>query len=135
LYPSAEVLMRPRIIVIDGKTYQKVEEMPPEIRARYEDAIRQLDVNGNGISDFVEGILGANAEGTKIASGSVGEFPRRPTSSHSASASAIRRQKPIPVSPTVTPDRTNGWMLVLTGLFIFLIYVAGVAGVWYVLLR
>jgi hypothetical protein len=109
--------------------------MPPEVRARYEDAIRQLDLNSNGIPDFVERILGANTEGTKIASGSVGEFPRRPTSSHSATASAIRRQRLITVSPTVTPDTTNGWMLMLTGLFIFLMCVAGVAGVWYVFLR
>src|ERR1041384_7011925 len=47
--------MNPKIIVIDGKTYNSVEEMPPDIRQKYEQAIQSLgDANGNHIPDLFE---------------------------------------------------------------------------------
>ena len=47
--------MNPRIIVIDGKTYNGVEEMPPDIRQKYEAAMRSLgDANHNRIPDAFE---------------------------------------------------------------------------------
>ena len=33
--------MNPKIIVIDGKTYHSVEEMPPDIRQKYEQAMQR----------------------------------------------------------------------------------------------
>ena len=43
-------------ITINGKTYTSVEEMPPDVRKQYEDAIAKLntDANNNGIPDFAE---------------------------------------------------------------------------------
>jgi hypothetical protein len=46
-----------------------------------------------------------------------------------------RRSTPLPVSPAITPDTSNGLMLVLAGLFIFLLCVAGAGAVWYFFLR
>jgi hypothetical protein len=49
-----------------------------------------------------------------------------------------RRSTPLPVSataPNATPDTSNGWMLVLAGLFIFMLCVAGAGAVWYFFLR
>lgn len=47
--------MNSKIIVIDGKTYNTIEEMPPDIRQKYEEAMRSLgDANGNRIPDAFE---------------------------------------------------------------------------------
>ena len=44
------------LITIDGKTYRSVEELPPELRHRYESAMAMLaDTDGNGIPDQLEG--------------------------------------------------------------------------------
>lgn len=59
--------MNPRLIVIDGKSYNSVDEMPPDIRALYEEAMRNVsrdrlhnpvenldpftDRDGDGIAD------------------------------------------------------------------------------------
>jgi len=47
--------MNQRFIVIDGKTYKSVDEMPPDIRAKYEEAMRNLDKDRNGMPDLLEG--------------------------------------------------------------------------------
>lgn len=46
----------PRRIVINGKSYESVEDMPPELRDVYERAVRMLgDADGNGVPDVFEG--------------------------------------------------------------------------------
>ncbi|RPJ28064.1 MAG: hypothetical protein EHM33_05760 [Chloroflexi bacterium] len=45
------------------------------------------------------------------------------------------RSTPLPVSPTIAPDTSNGWTLALAGLLIILLCVAGAAGIWYFFLR
>ena len=71
--------MKPRLIVIDGKTYASVNEMPEEIRQKYEQAMGSMkdqnqnqtpdasaigsllsDKNNNGIPDIFENGLSAN---------------------------------------------------------------------------
>lgn len=43
-------------ITIEGKTYQSVEEMPADVRRRYEQAMSVLsDRDGNGVPDVLEG--------------------------------------------------------------------------------
>jgi hypothetical protein len=50
-----EVNVNPKVIVIDGKTYRSPDEMPPDIRQKYEQAMRSLgDANGNQIPDAFE---------------------------------------------------------------------------------
>ena len=47
--------MNPKMIVIDGKTYKSVEEMPPDVRQKYERAMQSLgDANGNRTPDAFE---------------------------------------------------------------------------------
>src|SRR5215207_9987106 len=47
--------MHPRIIVIDGKTYNSVNEMPEEVRRKYDQAISRLnDEDRSRIPDAFE---------------------------------------------------------------------------------
>jgi hypothetical protein len=81
----------------------------------------KLDANRNGIPDFVEGLINTADQSANISS--------------SFGTAAPRRAAPLPASPTITPDTSNGWPLALAGLFILLLCVAGAAGVWYFFLR
>jgi hypothetical protein len=114
-------------IIVDGKEFGSIENLPPEARARYEAAMGKLDANRNGIPDFVERMTGTSNQPVNVSASFGGETSRR-----SASNS---QEKPIPVSATITPDTSNGWMLVLAGVFILLLCVASAAGVWYFFLR
>lgn len=108
-------------IIVDGKEFNGLESLPPEARARYEEAMGKLDANRNGIPDFAEGMISTmNVNATPSSSAAV-QTPRRPT--------------PVSASPTITPDTSNGWMLVLAGLFIFFLCIAGAGAVWYFFLR
>jgi len=116
-------------IIVDGKEFNGIENLPPEARARYEEAMAKLDANRNGIPDFVEGMMGTSNQ-TVNAPTSVGvEVPRAPSSAGGSQA------KSLPITPTITPDTSNGWMLALAGLFILLLCLAGAAGIWYFFLR
>jgi hypothetical protein len=108
-------------IVINGKEFDGLENLPPEARARYEKAMGKLDANRNGIPDVVEGMMNASNQ-TANTSINVG-------------VERLRRSAPLPVTPTITPDTSNGWMLVLAGLFLLALCAAGAAGVWYFFLR
>jgi hypothetical protein len=108
-------------IIVDGKEFDGLENLPPEVRARYEEAMGKLDANRNGIPDFAEEMF--NSANQKVTSGS------------SAAVETPRRSTPLPVSPTITPDTSNGLMLALAGLFIFLFCVVGAGAVWYFFLR
>jgi hypothetical protein len=109
-------------IIIDGREFNRVEDLPPDARARYEEAMGKMDANRNGIPDFVEGMFVSSNPTASVSSNPVAETARR--------AAALP-----PSSPTITPDTSNGWMLVLAGLFIFLFCVAGAGAVWYFFLR
>jgi hypothetical protein len=107
-------------IVIDGKEFNGIENLPPEARARYEAAMGKLDANGNGIPDFVEEMMISN----------------RPAQlSPDFGMEIAPRSAPLPVSPTITPDTSNGWMLALAVLFLLVLCLGGAAGVWYFFLR
>jgi len=108
-------------IVIDGQEFNGIENLPPEARARYEEAMRKLDANRNGVPDFVERMIKPTNRTSNISTGFETETPRRSI--------------PPPVSPTVTPDTSNGWMLGIAALFILLLCGTGAAGVWYFFLR
>ena len=108
-------------IIVDGKEFNGIEDLPPEVRARYEEAMGKLDADRNGIPDFVEGMINTENQNVMSASSSVMEAPRRSTS--------------LPVNQTITPDTSSGWMLVLSSLFIFLLCVAGAGAIWYFFLR
>ena len=49
--------MNQKLIVIDGKTYNSVDEMPEDVRRNYESAMSQLgDSNKDGIPDMLENL-------------------------------------------------------------------------------
>ena len=110
-------------IIIDGKEFNGIENLPPEARAKYEEAMGKLDANRNGLPDFVEGMINAANQNQAMpaATGFTVESPRR--------------SAPMPASPTITPDTSNGLMLALAGLFVVLLCVAAGAAVWYFFLR
>jgi hypothetical protein len=110
-------------IIVDGKEFNGVENLPPEARAKYEAAIAKLDANKNGIPDFLEGAHSRTKQSTTISA----RFEMKPQPATSS----------LPVSPTVTqtPDTSNGWRLMLAGLIILFLCVAGAAGAWYLFLR
>lgn len=111
-------------IIVDGKEFDGLEHLPPEARAKYEQAMGKLDANRNGIPDFAEGMISSDNQNVMAVSGTTLEPPRHSTQ--------------LPGSPTVTdatPDTTSGLSLVLAGLFILLLCVAGASAVWYFFLR
>lgn len=117
---AGHVLVNSMKIMVDGKEFDGLEHLPPEVRARYEEAMGKLDANRNGIPDFAEGMVNT---GPTIEE-------RRGTTAFSDPT-----DKPLPVSPTIAPDTSNGWMLVLSGLFILLLCAAGAGAVWYFFLK
>lgn len=110
-------------IIVNGQVFDSLDQLPPEIRAKYEQALGAMDANKNGIPDFVEGMLGTSNQTNPVAT-SFG------TTAHS------RPSKPIPVGSTIEPESSGGWMLAVTGILLMgLCLVAAAAGVWYFYLR
>lgn len=108
-------------IIVNGQTYDSVDQLPPDIRAKYEQALGAMDANKNGIPDFVEGMMGVGNRTNNIATNFV--TPSPPLS------------KPIPVSQTIEAESSNGWMLALAGILMLGLCIVGAAGVWYFYLR
>ena len=110
-------------ITVNGKEFNGIENLPPEARAKYEAAMSKLDANKNGIPDFVEGMIGTSDQNQVV------------SASNPFTAANPPRSEPIPVSPTITPDTSNGLTLALAGLFILLLCIAGAGAAWYFFLR
>ena len=108
-------------IIVNGKEFNSLEDLPPDVRARYEEAMGKLDTNRNGMPDFLDGMINTPMQTTNVATSFETETPRP--------------SKPLPVSPTITPDTSNGWMLALTGLLVVLLCIS-LAGIgWRAFLR
>jgi hypothetical protein len=112
-------------IVVNGQVFDGLDQLPPEVRAKYEQAMGAMDANKNGIPDFVEGMLGTSNQTNPVATSFGTAAPPRPVS-----------RKPIPVGSTIEPESSGGWMLALTGIVLTgLCLVSAAAGVWYFYLR
>lgn len=111
--------------VVDGKEYNRIEDLPPEARAKYEQAMNMLDKNRNGMPDILEGMFGMSSP------------PPVQTDAAISPPPAVRPASPPPASaaPTITPDTSNGWMLILLGGFLAVLCLLLAAGIWYFLLR
>ena len=48
--------MNRKMIVIDGKTYNSVDDMPPDVRRQYETALGALDRDRDGTLDMLENV-------------------------------------------------------------------------------
>jgi hypothetical protein len=129
LQGSAPNLMGSIKIIVNGQEYNRLDQLPPEMRAKYEQAMSAMDANRNGIPDFVEGMFHMPTQtmnaGSNSAPISVGTSTSRPAS-----------PLPTPSTSTIEPESSGGWMLALAGIaLIGLCLVAAVAGVWYFFLR
>lgn len=76
-------------IIIDGKEFDGLENLPPEARARYEEAMGKLDANRNGIPDFAEGMINTTSQNVMSASS-----PALATSRRSTFSSALPGTEP-----------------------------------------
>lgn len=116
--------------MIDGKTYYSVNEMPPDVRARYEKAMRMLkDQDRDGRPDVFD-----VASSTQAVSNTM-KFVVNGREYNSLEDLPPEARAPQATSPTISPDTSNGWMLVLAGGLLLLLCAAGAIGVWYFLLR
>lgn len=111
--------------VVNGQEFNSLDDLPPEARATYEQAMGNLDKNRNGIPDFVEGMIGMTA-GVQTP---VEPYPQPRPTPPSAS------YNPQPASPTITPDTSNGWMLALAGIVLLGFCFIGAIGIWYFFMR
>lgn len=111
--------------VVDGQVYNSLDQLPPEARAQYEQAMAAFDKNRNGMPDFLEGMMNVRAQAA----------PVQPTFDYPADTTRHASRPPQPVSPTIAPDTSNGWMLALAAIGLLFLCAAGAAGVWYFFLR
>ena len=112
-------------IIVNGQTYDNLDQLPPEVRAKYEQAMSAMDANRNSVPDFLEGMMKISNQPTNQAAVNFGTATPPPAS-----------PKPMPVGSTIEPESSGGWMLALSGiLLIGVCLVAAAAGVWYFFLR
>jgi len=119
---STQVISNTMQYVVDGREYNNIDDIPLEARAKYEAAMGVLDKNKNGMPDILEGMF----EGVNIPP----QIPKNPPTTTSQHPS-----NPIPASPTITPDTSNGWLLVLAGIGLLALCAVVAFGVWYVFLH
>jgi len=111
-------------IIADGNEYNSLDDLPPDVRAKYEQAMGALDSNLNGVPDFFEGRLNTSAQPNKEHN-----FHVMPTSSIAPTS------KVIPATSNIEPEATNKWMLALFGIALFGVCLAGAFAAWYFFLR
>ena len=107
-------------IIADGNEYNNLNELPPEIRAKYEQAMGALDSNRNGVPDFFEGMI---------------KTPVQPNKEQNMQAmptlSTLRASEGISSNSNIEPEATNKWMLALLGIVLFGMCMAGAFAAWY----
>ena len=111
-------------IIANGNEYNSLDELPPDVRAKYEQAMGALDSNRNGVPDFFEGMLNAPVQTNNVQHTPAMSTPPTP-----------RYSTAIPASPNIEPEATNRWMLALFGIVLFGVCVAGAFAAWYFFLR
>ena len=111
-------------ILFDGQAYSSADELPPEVRAKYEQAVAALDKNRNGIPDFVEGMMNVSSKA-------------QPPISITASSPSMPPQKSLrlPTTSTIEPEATGNWMIIIGLIIAMILCATGAAGIWYFFLR
>lgn len=110
--------------VVDGRTFNTLDELPPDARAKYEQAMGSIDKNRNGMPDFLEGMMGVSTQ-----------TPQPSMNAMDYSRDTTRHSKPLIDSPAIAPESSNGWILALVGALLLFLCVAGAIGVWYFFIR
>ena len=122
---GAPVFQTAMKIIVDGKEFHSLDDLPPEARAKFEKAMGALDANSNGIPDFVEGMMGMQHSASAAPTGFEIKSPRQ----------QVSRPPIASVNSAITPDTSKGWTLALLGLVLLILCAAGAAGVWYFFFR
>ena len=111
-------------IIANGNEYSSLDELPPDVRAKYEQAMGTLDSNRNGVPDFFEGMINTPIQTNNPQNTSAISPPSTP-----------RYSTMTPSSPNIEPEATNKWMLALFAIALFGICLAGAFVAWYFFLR
>ena len=116
-------------VIADGKEYNGMDQLPPEVRAKLSQAMGKLDANQNGIPDFMEAAANIPNQRTDMASsasfGMETPLPTQPKPFLASQTSSAFEPEPA----------SSGWMIALAGLFIFMLCAAVAFGAWYFFLR
>jgi len=127
---GAPIVTKAIKVVVNGKEFNSLDDLPPDVRAKYDKAMGALDANHNGIPDFMEGMMGGGTPQTNQTAP-----PVSASANFGIETSQPIVSTPMSVSPTITPDTSNGWMLALLGIVVLFVCAAGAAGIWYFFLR
>lgn len=103
-------------IVYNGQSYNHLDELPPEARAKYEAFMGKWDTDHNGLPDFAEKLMGGSAP-----------TPANPPSSQPMQEPTFSQSPSIPVSPTIEPERTGLRFGILSAALLFLLCLGAVA--------
>ncbi len=109
--------------IVNGQEYNVLENLPPEARAKYEQAMAKLDKNQNGIPDVLEGMMNIpNQMVSNIQSAPVTSTPPP--------------YQPIAVNSTIEPESSGGgWLLALGIIALLGLCALGAISVWYFFIR
>ena len=109
--------------IVNGQEYNALESLPPEARAKYEQAMGKLDKNQNGIPDFLEGMMNTPNQMASNAQSTPAMTSPRPS-------------RPSPVNTTtIEPESSGGWMLALAGIALLGLCALGAISIWYFFIR
>jgi hypothetical protein len=110
--------------IVDGTEFKSMEDLPPEARAKYEQAMGALDKDKNGVPDFMENMMGQASASQPPSQQQVMRVTTSPPPS-----------TPQFDSSTSNSDTSNSLTLVLAVVVILGLCVLGAAGAWYFFLR
>lgn len=96
--------------VHDGKTYESLDELPPELRATYQAVMQQVDKDGNGTPDFLESVGQPSADPQAAALDYAFDEPASPAIAPLASQ-----------PPVIATDQPRNRSLTVAGLVIILL--------------
>jgi hypothetical protein len=86
VFEGATTVSQSTQFVVDGKTYGSLDELPPEARQRYEQAMGQFDKNRDGVPDVLESLAGltrpAQPDAAPAAASSPAIAPAHSTAPH-----------------------------------------------------
>lgn len=102
-------------IYFNGKTYNSLEEMPPEMRQAYEQMMGMfVDKNGNGIPDFLEGDIVKNISNIYTAASAVhfdgktyNNFNELPSDVQAKVSTAFNQMASMGIIPQETAEEHN----------------------------
>ena len=111
-------------IIHDGQVYHSVDELPADLRAKYEEKMNALDADHNGIPDILEGRMGNSASASPDPAPTPSLAPSEPDFPVSAAI-------PISATPVIEPeDNSSSLRWIILGAGLLFIVCLGVLAAW-----